>query len=369
MKIAPGRFLAVEVEAGDQDREEQAEDVPLPFGRHGGVDRVEGVLLQVDRVDELALEEQFVILQRRALFTDDLHHLVDFVAPEEDVAGVLGGGRVDQARVFAPAFQRMDGGIFAGVRAFAGKSEKGPDHLQGRLGHRFVEVAAGRADRAADGDRSAAAVAQAHQAGPFVKAGDDRFEIGGERFLARDLFQAAGHLAQGLGPARGRVGQQQDVQAHLPVVFGQGDGGIDRRLAGGDRHGTGVADDDGALHQRAARSGVGQFGEFLECFDDLAGPFTAGGDDDDIDLGVAADRLLQDGFSGPERPRDAVGAAAGDGNEGVDDADLGDHRFAGTQPFAVAGDRAFDRPVEAHGDRDAAALVVLELGDRCRVMR
>ena len=324
---APGRLLAVEVEAGDQDREEQAEDVPLPLGRHGGVDRIVGVLLQVDRVDELALEEQHVILQRGALLADDLHHLVDLVAPEEDVAGVRGAGGVDQPLVFAPAFQGMDGGILAGVGALAGKSVKGADHLQGRLGHRLVEVAAGRADRAADGDRAAAVVAQPHQAGPLVEAGDDRFEVGGERLLPGDLLQAARHLAQGLGPARGRVGQQQDVQPHLPVVFGQGDGGIDRSLAGGDRHGAGVADDDGALHQGAARPGVGQLGEFLEGLDDLAGPLAAGGDDDDVDLGVAARGLLQDGLAGPERPGDAVGAAAGDGDEGVDDADLGDHRL------------------------------------------
>ena len=52
-------------------------------------------------------------------------------------------------------------------------------------------------------------------------------------------------LAQGLGPTRRRIGEQQDTEAHLAVILRHGHGGVDRGFTGGDRHGAGVADDDG----------------------------------------------------------------------------------------------------------------------------
>ena len=50
---------------------------------------------------------------------------------------------------------------------------------------------------------------------------------GGEGFLTGDLFQTPGRLAHGLCPAGGGVGQQQDVEPHLAIVFSDGDPGVD----------------------------------------------------------------------------------------------------------------------------------------------
>ena len=57
------------------------EHVLLPGSRERGrVDLVEGVLLEIDRVEKLALQVDDEIVQRRALLADDLHHLADIVA-------------------------------------------------------------------------------------------------------------------------------------------------------------------------------------------------------------------------------------------------------------------------------------------------
>ena len=111
------------------------------------------------------------------------------------------------------------------------------DDFKRRLRNRFVEVAAGGRNRTADRNRTRFAVAQAHDTGAFVKGCDIGFEIGGERFFARDLFEAAAHFAQRLRPARSGIGKQKHVESHLAIVFGKGNARVDGRFARGDGHG------------------------------------------------------------------------------------------------------------------------------------
>ena len=214
---------------------------------------------------------------------------------------------IDRAAVLRPGVERVDRRETPGVGAGVGEAEEGADHLERGLGHRLLEVAAGRAHRPADGQRSGAPVPQPHDAAALVEARDRALQVGRERLLAGDLLEAPAHLAQRLRPARGGIRQQQHVQAELPVVLAQGHRGVDRGLAGGHRHARGVADDDGPLHQRAAGARVLQLRELLQQLHDLAGALAAGGDDDDVDVGVPAGELLQDRLARAEGAGDAVG--------------------------------------------------------------
>jgi len=142
---------------------------------------------------------------------------VDHLGPlavEVLVEGV--GHLIDVQRV---TVQRVNGRELALVRALAGQAQECADDLECGLGDGLLEVAAGRGDRADERDGAVGVVVELDQAGALVEAGDAALEIGREGLFTGDLLEAAGHLAHGLGPAGGGVGQHQDVEAHLPVVF------------------------------------------------------------------------------------------------------------------------------------------------------
>ena len=61
----------------------------------------------------------------------------------------------------------------------------------------------------------------------------------------------------------------------------------------------------------SAGARVDQLRELAQGLHDLAGALAAGGDDDDVHLGVAAGDLLEHGLAGAEGAGDAVGAAPG----------------------------------------------------------
>ena len=69
--------------------------------------------------------------------------------------------------------QRVNRRVTARVGTHPRQAVEGPHHLQRGLGHRLVEVAARRTDRAADGDGTCAAVLQAHNASALVETRDD----------------------------------------------------------------------------------------------------------------------------------------------------------------------------------------------------
>ena len=206
----------------------------LTVGIAGRVDGIEGVLLQIHRVQQLALLIDDIVLGGGTLLTDDLHHLVDLVAALEDGAGLLHPVHIHHAPVFGPGVDGVDGRILAGVGPLAGQAVERAHHLQGGLGHRLLEVAAGGRHGAADGDGGDLAALQADLAGPLIEGGNDGLQIGGEGLLAGNLLQTAAHLTHGLGPAAGGVCQQQHIQAFVQLLGGG------KQVAGAVKAGKGI---------------------------------------------------------------------------------------------------------------------------------
>ena len=100
------------------------------------------------------------------------------------------------------------------------KTHQAPEHLhdgQRRRRHRVGKVAAGRRDGAHD--RHAALAlrrAQARDAArPLVEGGQARPQVGRVARVRGHLGEAAGDLAEGLGPARGGVAHHAEVVALL----------------------------------------------------------------------------------------------------------------------------------------------------------
>ena len=75
-------FVAVfEFHLGVDNAFDGGENKLLPFFGTGGVDVVEGVLLQIDGINEFAFEVDDKVVERGSFFADNLHHLRDIVAP------------------------------------------------------------------------------------------------------------------------------------------------------------------------------------------------------------------------------------------------------------------------------------------------
>ena len=110
------------------------------------------------------------------------------------------------------------------------------DEALGILGDGLGKVAALGRHGAYDGHAALRAGERVHKACALVEAGQAAGQVGGEALLRRHLFEAAGDLAQGLGPAGGGVRHERDVVAHVAVVFGYGHARVDGGLAGRDGH-------------------------------------------------------------------------------------------------------------------------------------
>ena len=203
----------------------------------------------------------------------------------------------------------------------------------------------------ADRNRTRFPVAEAHDTRAFVKGCDIGFEIGGERFFARNLFEAAAHFAQRLRPARSGIGKQKHVQSHLAIVFGKRDARIDGSFAGSNRHGRCIADDDRPLHKRLSGARVDEFRKVFDRFNDFARTLAASRDDDDIDFGVAARRMLDNRFTRAERTGYAISSAERNGKKRIDETYLRNHRVRRCKAFGIAVDSAFYRPLERHRNR------------------
>lgn len=64
---------------GVHDRVDEGEDVLLALGGADGINFMEGVLLQINGVDELRLEVADEVFNCRAFFANNLHHLGNIV--------------------------------------------------------------------------------------------------------------------------------------------------------------------------------------------------------------------------------------------------------------------------------------------------
>ena len=66
-----------------------SEHLLLTLCAGSAVHLIKGILLQIDVIEELALEIDDKVFDTGSLFTDDLHHLVDFGTALQDAARVL----------------------------------------------------------------------------------------------------------------------------------------------------------------------------------------------------------------------------------------------------------------------------------------
>ena len=158
--------------------------------------------------------------------------------------------------------------------------------------------------------------------------------------------------------------------AHLAVILAEGDTGIDGGLAGSHRHGGGIADDDSAIHQRAAGTRIRKLRKLGNGLHHLTGALATGDHDYDIHRGVLGEQLLQHGFAGAEWPGNAAGAATRHGKKGIDQPDGRNHRFLRVEPFGgartqqVLGERSAHRPTLRQVQRTLAPLRIADAGHR-----
>jgi len=210
------------------------------------------------------------------------------------------------------------------VRHDVSSAQNAPEIRSEVLRHRLGEVAARGRDSPDHGDGANALLAVGAEddrpSRALVEVGDPGGQVGGVAFLAGHLLQAAGDLAQGLAPAGGGVGHHGHVVAHVAVVLGHGDAGVDRGLAGRHRHVGCVGDEDGALHQRQARTDVLQRGELGEDLGHLVAALAAAHVYDDVGLRPFRQRLLGEVLPVPKPPGMMPVPALGHGEESVEDA-------------------------------------------------
>ena len=111
-------------------------------------------------------------------------------------------------------------------------------YSEGRLGDGLRNIAAGRRNSAYDRERALASVrAEGNNTSrTLIELGKSAAEISGVALFAGHLFKSAGHLAQSLRPAGGRVRHEGDGIAHVSEIFRYRDARIYRRFTRGDGH-------------------------------------------------------------------------------------------------------------------------------------
>ena len=256
----------------------------------------------------------------------------------------------------------VDGRVVAGVRQFLGQGPEGLDDVLGVAGHRLGEVTPRGGDGADQGHGAGTSALGLDPAGALVDRRQARGQVGRVAFLHRHLPQAAGDLAQGLGPTAGGVRQHDHVVAHVAVVFGHGDADVDRGLPRHHRHVGGIGHQQGALHELAPGVGVVELGEGLQHVHQFVAALAAANVDDDVGVGPARHLLLHHRLAGAEGARYRPLAALELGEEGVDDplaGDQGRHAVVAAQ----IGARLAHRPAMEELEPVGMALGVAQPAD------
>ena len=126
------------------------------------------------------------------------------------------------ARVFGVRLQRVDGGIEARLRSL---DVECPEGFRVALGVRrdgLRKISRRRTDGTDDRHRADTAAKRLDERRPLVEVGEPRRQVRRVTALAGQFAEAPGHLAQRLGPARGRIRHQRDVQSLVAEIFGDG---------------------------------------------------------------------------------------------------------------------------------------------------
>ncbi len=97
--------------------------------------------------------------------------------------------------------------------------------------------------------------------------------------------------------------------AHIPVILGDGDAGINTGFARRDGHIRGIGDQHGALHQRMTCAWIHQFGELLQHFSHFVAALTAADINDHLRIRPFGDAVLGDRLARTKAARDGSRAA------------------------------------------------------------
>ena len=103
-----------------------------------------------------------------------------------------------------------------------------------------------------------------HAPGPLVEVSQRGGQPGRIALLGGQLVRARPQLAQGFGPARGRVGDHHRVIPHVAVVLGDRHARVDARLARHHGHVRGIGDQHRAVEQRLSGARVLERLELLQ---------------------------------------------------------------------------------------------------------
>ncbi len=186
-----------------------------------------------------------------------------------------------------------------------------------------------------------------HRTRALVESGGAGSEIRGVAFFTRHFLKASGHFTHRFGPAGCGVRHESDVVAHVTVVLGDGDAGVDACFTRGHRHIRCIGDEHRALHERLAGIWVDEVREFGEHLGHLVAAFSATDVDDNLCVAVLRKTLLGDGFSGTERSGNRAGTAFRDREERIQNAGTRCERFT-WDDLAVHRTRDADRPALQH---------------------
>ena len=186
LEPVPALFVVFEFKAAGAYVQDQVQHVPLPFPWAEGVDRIESVLLQESEVKQLSLPECLVIGYGDSIVAEDIDLVAGFLALADHP---LEGGHFVNPSFFdillEPAldfriFKVLGIGIHRTDRRIAflvgpGLLEgiEAPGSLLSGLSDRFLEVTAGRGDRAYECDGPGAAIVQDNLSGAGIEARDD----------------------------------------------------------------------------------------------------------------------------------------------------------------------------------------------------
>ena len=117
-------------------------------------------------------------------------------------------------------------------------------------------------------------------------------------------YRCAGDFAQRLGPARGRVGDEHDVEAHVARTR-RPSPPVDARLAGEDGHIRRVHDQDCSISKQPARA-FPSCDRLFQNVGRLVSALTVAHVDDHVGVAPFGDLLEQDGLTGTEASVDDI---------------------------------------------------------------
>ena len=215
-----------------------------------------------------------------------------------------------------------------------------PEHFyntKGSLGYRLGNISS-RRRHGADNRQSPFSVLLAqrdHMARSLVKLCQTGTQICRIPFLARHLFQTAGHLTKSFCPAGCGVSHKCHRITHVPEIFRNGDTRVNRSLTGSHRHIGSIGDKHCPLHQRLSGLRILQFRELVKNVGHLIATFPAADIDYNICLRPFCQLVLDNGLAASEGSRNGGNSSLCNREEGIDNPLSCDQRLFRRQLFQI----------------------------------